>query len=204
MHQFGLVTVAYGAAEGCVSFELEYFLMKPHWSWSAWLALSSSLLILPAAYAQMGPGGAGVGGAARHGDRERSKGCDTLKSDTAQKLTDASAPVNREQLRYQLDALQVDLRLTPAQIVVWIPFAERMHALQSDWVRDQGRTALAAGVAQDFALIVRTSVDRAANRMSALEDLENAAKQAFATLQPDQRMQADLRLAPLLRQLIKG
>ncbi len=51
---------------------------------------------------------------------------------------------------------------------------------------------------------IRALVERARNRMTALEDLEMSAKALYELLQADQKTQADLRLMPSLVPLLRG
>ncbi len=177
--------------------------MKPILFIAGALVLASSCLLLPDAYAQFGGGG-------RHGG-DRSKGCDSGADKTADKSgnpgNSGAAALSADQLSYQLSTLEVDLKLSPEQAGVWGQFAEQVRALQTDQQRERSRGISAnasAPSAFNSMQAIRTSVDRARNRMTALEDLEMSAKAAYASLQPDQKAQADLRLGAFLQTLIRG
>jgi hypothetical protein len=187
--------------------------MKPVLLIAGALVLTSSCLWLPDAYAQFGGGGGGPGGGGmpsggRHGG-ERSKGCDFEGAKVGEKPAGpGTEPLSAEQLSFQLNALQIDLHLSPEQAGVWGQFAEQVKTLQSDQARerDRGRTVSAnalASAAFNGMQTIRMSVDRARNRMTALEELEMSAKAAYAVLQPDQKAQADLRLGAFLQALIR-
>ena len=183
--------------------------MKPILLIAGALVLASSCLLLPDAYAQFGGGGMGGGG--RHGGGDRSKGCDSAGEKNADKpgnLGDRGAAVlSADQLSYQLNTLEVDLKLSPEQAGVWGQFAEQVRALQTDQQRERSRgvsASASAPTAFNSMQAIRMSVDRARNRMTALEDLELSAKTAYATLQSDQKAQADLRLGAFLQTLIRG
>lgn len=185
--------------------------MKPYlWVLAAFVFISS-LLLVPDVYAQFGGGmpGGGMGGGGRsHGDR--SKGCDSSERAGPGKGPASEAPpaMNREQLQYQLGALQADLRLTPPQTVQWQAFAERVLALEADLARQRTRVASASDMEQkgqeaDGVKQVARAVDTARNRLTALEDIEATSRTLYQTLQPDQKAMASARLggflAPLLR-----
>lgn len=186
--------------------------MKPILIIAGALILASSCLLLPDAYAQFGGGGGGPGGGMPSGGRhggDRGKACDSgdgVKG--AEKPGGPGAePLSAEQLGFQLNALQLDLRLNPEQAAAWGAFAEQVKALQADQLRERGRgvsASASAPAAFSGMQAIRTSVDRARNRMTALEDLEISAKAAYAALQPDQKAQADLRLGAFLQSLIRG
>lgn len=177
------------------------------------LALAASLLPMPSAHAQFGGGGGagggmpgGGGGGARHGGS--SKGCDREGGKEAGPAV-AGAPdmVSADQLNYQLNALQVDMRLTPEQAAVWSGFADQVRALQADAARVRSRGVSAVGTtpaASGSMQAIRASVDRSRNRMTALEDLELSAKALYEVLKADQKAQADLRLMPFLAPLLRG
>ncbi|OYT93355.1 MAG: hypothetical protein CFE43_03670 [Burkholderiales bacterium PBB3] len=176
-------------------------------------ALATSLLLMPTAYAQFGgAGGGGMpgSGGARHGGA--SKGCEREAGKEGSKEAGpagAGAPdmVSADQLNYQLNALQVDMRLTQEQATAWSAFASQVRALQADAARERSRGVSAVGATPTGSgsmQAIRASVDRSRNRMTALEDLEMSAKALYDLLQVDQKAQADLRLMPFLAPLLRG
>lgn len=177
------------------------------------VALAASLLLQPDAHAQLGGGGGaggampgGAGGGARHSGGTR--GCDREGSKEAGPAgPGATGMVSSDQLDYQLNALQVDLRLTPEQATAWNAFADQVRALQADVARERGRGVSAVGATPTGSgsmQAIRASVDRSRNRMTAQEDLEMSAKALYDLLQADQKGQADLRLTPFLAPLLRG
>ena len=150
------------------------------------------------------PGG-GAGGV-RHGGA--GKGCEReAGKETGPAGASAADLVSADQLNYQLNALQVDMRLTTEQTAVWNGFADRVRALQADAARERSRgvSAVGAGPAGSGSIqAIRASVDRSRNRMTALEDLEMSAKALYELLKADQKAQADLRLMPFLAPLLRG
>ncbi len=177
------------------------------------VALAASLMLMPDAHAQFGGGGGagggmpgGGGGGARHGGG--SKGCEREGAKEAGPAG-AGAPdlVSANQLNYQLNTLQVDMRLTPEQAGAWSGFADRVRALQADAARERSRGVSAVGATPTGSgsmQAIRVSVDRSRNRMTALEDLEMSAKALYDLLQADQKAQADSRLVPFLAPLLRG
>lgn len=177
------------------------------------VALAASFLLMPNAYAQFGGGGGtggggmpGGAGGARHGGG--SKGCEREGGQEAGS-TVAGGPdmVSADQLNYQLNDLQQDMRLTPDQTAAWRAFSDQVRALQTDVARERSRGVSALGATPKGAGImqaIRASVDRSRNRMTALEDLEMSAKALYELLQADQKAQADVRLIPFLASLLRG
>lgn len=181
------------------------------------VVLAASLVLMPDAHAQFGGGGgagggmpgggSGGGGAgARHGGSN--KGCEREGGKEAGPAgTGAPEWVSADQLNYQLNALQVDMRLTPEQAKAWSGFADQVRALQADAARERSRGVSAVGATPTGSgsmLAIRASVDRSRNRMTTLEDLEMSAKALYYLLQADQKAQADLRLMPFLAPLLRG
>lgn len=190
--------------------------MKPYlWVLAAFVFISSFLLV-PDVYAQFGGGGGmggGMGGgrSGAHAGGERGKACDTGERADAGKgpTGNQPAPMSREQLLYQLDALQADLRLAPEQATQWQPFAERVLALEADLVRQRSRSVSASdmelkGQAADGIRQVARAVDTARNRLTALEDIEASSRALYQTLQPDQKTMANARLGAFLAPLLRG
>ena len=189
--------------------------MKPYlWVLAAFVFISSFLLV-PDVYAQFGGGmpGGGMGGGrgGAHASGDRGKGCDTGERPDAGKgpMGNPPAPMNHEQLLYQLDALQADLRLAPEQAAQWQPFAERVLALEADLTRQRSRGVSASeleqkGQAVDGIRQVARAVDTARNRLTALEDIEASSRALYQTLQTDQKTMANARLGAFLAPLLRG
>lgn len=175
--------------------------MKTIFSMAAF-ALAASVVMMPSAYAQFG------GGSGRHGSS--GKGCDREATREGSKDADAvaaSGVVSFERLDYQLNTLQVDMRLTPEQSTAWDSFASKVRAVQADAARERSRGVSAIGAnSAGFGSMraIGASVDRARNRMTALEELEMSAKALYELLQADQKAQADVRLVPILSHLLRG
>jgi len=187
--------------------------MKPYlWVLAAFVFISSFLLV-PDVYAQFG-GGGGMGGGMGGGGRppgDRGKGCDTVERANVDKgpMGNQPPPMSREQLQYQLQTLQTDLRLAPEQATLWQPFAERVLALESDLTRQRVRSISASdmeqkGQAADSIKQVARAVDTARNHLTALEDIEASSRALYQTLEPGQKTMANARLGALLAPLLRG
>lgn len=187
--------------------------MKPYlWVLAAFVFISSFLLV-PDVYAQFG-GGGGMGGGMGGGGRppgDRGKGCEPGERANAGKgpMGGQPGPMSREQLQYQLQALQTDLRLTPEQAAFWQPFAERVLALDADLTRQRSRSISASeleqkGQAADSIKQVARAVDTARNHLTALEDIEASSRALYQSLQPDQKTMANARLGAFLAPLLRG
>jgi hypothetical protein len=95
----------------------------------------------------------------------------------------------------------LDLKLTPEQNSAWQEFASKVRAYASDMARERARnlTAAAANATPDNALQhIGKAVDAARNRLTALEDIESAAKALHLTLTPEQKVLADLRIPTIV------
>jgi hypothetical protein len=97
--------------------------------------------------------------------------------------------------------LEEDLKLSPAQLKAWEPFAGRVHAVAEDIARER---APAQSLAQPNAMQqMNRAVDRVRNRLTALEDVSTAAKALYEILGPEQKMLVDARF-PSIIPLIAG
>ena len=91
--------------------------------------------------------------------------------------------------------LHEDLKLTPQQEPLWEAYLDKIRALGNDLARERRPLGSAAGnVAQQIDRIV----DTARNRLTALEDIGQAAKDLYAKLTPEQQPAANPRLANLM------
>ena len=73
-------------------------------------------------------------------------------------------------------------------------YVDKVRALGNDLARERGRRPAQANVEQQIDRIV----DAARNRLTALEDIAQAAKALYAKLSPEQQPAADPRLANLM------
>jgi len=101
-----------------------------------------------------------------------------------------------DQLEQVLEELRQDLKLDPAQQPLWDAYADKVRALALDIARERAR---AEEISKTPALKrIDHDVDVAQNRLTALEDIQGAAKALYAKLSPEQQRAADPRLATLI------
>lgn len=90
--------------------------------------------------------------------------------------------------------LHEDLKLTPVQEPLWESYLEKVRALGNDIVRERTQQPAGRTVPQQ----IDRTVDVARNRLAALEDIAQAAKDLYAKLTPEQQPVANPRLANLM------
>jgi hypothetical protein len=132
------------------------------------------------------------GGGMRGGMRDQARGA-------REQRTEAPQPPRRaltDELEERLYVLQEDLHLASPQQLLWVRYADRVRAVAGDISRDQARAELRPKVP----VLQRLDgiVDAARNRLTALEDINAAAKSLYETLTPPQREAADPRLATIV------
>lgn len=163
------------------------------------LACAFSLAALAAAadaMAQFGggmPGGGGMRGG-RGGGGDRSAARDPQRPATAEPRV---AP-----LEQSIEELRIDLKLLPAQMPAWETYIDKVRALAGDIAR--ARSQMPAGPETNVLQRLDRSVDAARNRLAAMEEVSDAAKELFALLAPEQRAAADPRLATIVNSLTGG
>jgi hypothetical protein len=139
------------------------------------------------------PGG-GTSRSGRSGGRESGRG--TIQSPRMSNSGDAA-----ELMEFRLGMLEEDLKLSPSQLRLWEPYAERMRAAVADVMRERApsQTIAAPNALQQM----NRSVDQARNRLTALEDVAVAAKAFYEVLGPEQKMLLDAR-SPSILPLLSG
>ena len=106
-----------------------------------------------------------------------------------------------ELIEFRLGMLEEDLKMSPAQLRLWEPYAERMRAAVADITRER---APAQSIAAPNAMQqMNRTVDQARNRLTALEDVAVAAKAFYEVLSPEQKMLLDAR-SPSILPLLSG
>lgn len=108
------------------------------------------------------------------------------------------APERVNALEVTLHELHEDLKLTPEQEPLWQSYADKLRALAGDMARESGRRFLRDGAPASLPQQLDRQVDAARNRLTALEDIAQAAKALYARLSPEQQPAADPRLANLM------
>src|SRR5690348_5923265 len=143
-------------------------------------ALLGGALIAERAFAQFG-GRRGRGGMGGGGDAGQGK---------------AGKPEATPVLEVTLHELQEDLKLAPEQVSLFDAYAETLRGLANDVARERQRQGAKAASVTVLERIDR-NVDSLRNRLTAVEDIAQAAKALYARLNPDQQRAADPRLATL-------
>jgi hypothetical protein len=148
----------------------------------AWLGIGFAVAATQA-LAQLG-GGAGGG---RRGNRG--------KSPDEQGKGGAPEP-QVDMLEVTLHEFHEDLKLSAAQEPAWESYSDKVRALAGDIARERsrGRAAVQGSLLQRVDL----AVDGARNRLTALEDIAQAAKALYGGLSAEQQRVADPRLANIM------
>jgi hypothetical protein len=101
----------------------------------------------------------------------------------------------------QLDNLRFQLKLRPEQESAWLDYQEKVGAL----VADHWRPAPQEAQAKDNALRqVERKIDVVRNRLTAMEDIVDAAKRLYEKLDEQQQATADRLLATTVPPLYSG
>jgi len=100
-------------------------------------------------------------------------------------------------LEITLHELQEDLKLVPGQQPLFDAYAETLRGLANDVARERQRQGANVASASLVERIDR-NVDSLRNRLTAVEDIAQAAKALYAKLNSDQQRAADPRLATLM------
>ena len=101
-------------------------------------------------------------------------------------------------LEYRLENMQDDLKLTPAQSRLFDAYAERVRALGEDITRERTRARTPSSPQLTAPKQIDQLLDIARNRMTALEDIAASAKALYDSLNTEQRLLADSRVATLV------
>ncbi len=105
------------------------------------------------------------------------------------------------QTEMNLSSLAEDLKLTPVQTGAWTRYADRLRKFAGDVARNRSAMRFPKEPApQQFDLLVGS----ATNRLTAIEELADAGRKFYETLEPDQREIADRRLARIATPLVTG
>lgn len=138
------------------------------------------------------PGGAGMRGGRGGGDRNAAR--DQQRPAAAEQRVDT--------LEQTIEELRVDLKLQSAQMPAWESYTGKVRALVGDIARS--RSQMPAGPEANVLQRLDRSVDAARNRLTAIEEVSDAAKALFALLVPEQRTAADPRLATIVISVTNG
>lgn len=164
------------------------------------------LFTLVATLANAQLGGVGGMGGKRGGMSDRNR---TEQSNNAQRERPAADGLTYEIVEYRLTLMEEALKLTPAQHNEWQVFAKNVRTYAADVARERARNAAptsvtASGGYQAGTLYIGQVVDAARNRLTALEDIETAAKALYLTLTADQKAIADMRIPTFIAPRVIG
>jgi len=101
-----------------------------------------------------------------------------------------------------IEELRVDLKLLPAQMPAWESYTSKVRAFEGDIARSRAQKP--AGPEMNVLQRLDRSVDAARNRLAAMEEVSDAAKELFAMLAPEQKVAADPRLATIVSSFTDG
>jgi hypothetical protein len=101
-------------------------------------------------------------------------------------------------LEVTLHELQEDLKLAPEQQPLFDVYAESLRGLVNDVARERQRQSASKATSPTLVERIDRNVDSLRNRLTAVEDIAQAAKALYARLNPDQQRAADPRLATLM------
>ena len=151
------------------------------------------------AMAQFGggfPGGGGMpgGGGRRGGGGDRSAARDMQRPAAEQPRVDY--------FEQTIEELRIDLKLQAAQMPAWEAYTAKVRALAGDIAR--ARSQMPPGPETNVLQRIDRAVDVARNRMTAIEEVSDAAKALYAALAPEQKVVADPRLATIVISLTNG
>lgn len=101
-------------------------------------------------------------------------------------------------LETTLHELGEDLKLTPQQQPLFDGYADKVRSLASDMTRERQRQKTASATQDDVLKRIDRAVDTHRNRLTALEDIAQAAKALYAKLDSGQQLAANPRLATVM------
>lgn len=104
------------------------------------------------------------------------------------------------QLQGQLQDTATALNLAPAQLVLWDTYQERVGALMADQIKLTPYRTPRQNAPQQIA----GKVDTVRNRLTALEEIQEAANQLYASLDDEQKRTADRLLPATVPALYSG
>ena len=159
----------------------------------ALFALLALLVLGTDAFAQF-PGGGGGGAGGTRGGMGSPRG--GPPSEGVRRGPAAETPLSPGALvQVELDRLEDDLRLTPAQLDAWRAYADKVQKLADDTARSRLDARLStpakANAVEELELIAVGIRGRA----SAIDEIVDAGRGLYATLTPDQKAIADRHLA---------
>jgi hypothetical protein len=168
------------------------------------LALAAAIGITADAAAQYG-GGPGGGGGGRGGMGGMGGQRGGPPQDGMRRDGNVDAPLNAGAIvQLELDRLEDDLRMTPAQLDTWRLYADKVSKLAGDVARSRAdarsRSSASANAVQHLEEIASVSGIRATE----VEDIVVAGRAFYGTLNDDQKKIADRRMWMPVSLLVTG
>ena len=144
------------------------------------------------------PGGAG-GGTGGAGGRGGMGGMGGTKSgppqDGMRRAPLPDAPVSPgAMVQVQLDQLEDDLRMTPAQLAAWRIYADKVQKLADDMARSRLDARAATETPADAVQHLEQIAGTTRGRATTIDEILQAGRAFYATLNDDQKVMADRRL----------
>lgn len=155
------------------------------------LAVTLLLTLSSTACAQVGGGMRRGGGPAGDSDRAR--------PDTAMRRDEMPMMGANEQVQMQLNSVRSALKLTPEQAAGWQVYENRVVDLLADLRRGTVQPEGGGALKQ-----IEARIDVVRNRLTALEEIAEAATKLYASLGDEQRTVADRVLAGTVPALYSG
>lgn len=158
------------------------------------LTLSTLACTFPSAFAQAGGGGPS-GGNGPGGSPGGKRG------NEAHKKSVSAESWLQEQMQQRFAELETKLKLRPEQQAAWLDYQDKIGALNADLSRSNsdGVSASSSALRQ-----IDRKVDVVRNRLTALEDILDAAKRFYQQLDQPQKAVADQLLAGTVPALYSG
>lgn len=154
------------------------------------------ILIFSLAFAFAGDASAQFGGGMRRGGMG---GSGESRSRQSQPAPEAARISGNDQIRMQLTEVRLALKLTPEQDASWRVYEDRVLSLLDDLSRGANVPIGGSALQQ-----IESRIDVVRNRLTAMEDLADAAKRLYNGLGETQRTMADGMLAGTVPALYTG
>jgi hypothetical protein len=135
---------------------------------------------------------------AQYGGRRGGAERDRARADPAPRDEVTTMSPN-DQVRLQLTNVRSGLKLTPEQASVWEVYENKVVSLLEDLSRGLGQPQGGNALKQ-----IDSRVDVVRNRLTAMEDIADAANKLYASLSDEQKAMADRTLAGTLPALYTG
>ena len=163
---------------------------------SALVAIVAAIGMTPEAGAQYGGGPGGTGGRGGMGGMGGpGGGKGGSPQDGMQRGPMPDAPLNAGAVvQIELDRLEDELKMTPAQLDAWRLYADKVQKLADDVARSRADARSAASASANAVQRLEQIAGTSGNRASVLDEIAVAGRALYSTLNADQKAIADRRL----------